>query len=226
MMPWYGAAPLLYHLEHVVIAPDRNLTDVRFPGPVGDPARRATSTTTTAATPARSRAACCGRAAEVVVLPGGQRTTVAGDRHPRWRGRCRVPDDVGRAPIRRRDRHLPRRHDRRGRGPADGRPRARGDDLLDGDQPLRRASRYTIKHTTRSGPGHRRRDRAPRRRSTRSGTSQPIELGLNEIGRVTLRCSAPLMVDPYSRNRTTGSFILIDEGTNDTVGAGMVLSAR
>src|SRR5438309_9608200 len=30
-MPWFGAAPLLYHLEHVVIAPDRNLTDVRFP---------------------------------------------------------------------------------------------------------------------------------------------------------------------------------------------------
>ena len=34
------------------------------------------------------------------------------------------------------------------------------------------------------------------------------------------------MVDPYSRNRTTGSFILVDESTNDTVGAGMVLSAR
>ena len=30
-MPWYGGAPLLYHLEHVVIAPDRNLADVRFP---------------------------------------------------------------------------------------------------------------------------------------------------------------------------------------------------
>ena len=52
------------------------------------------------------------------------------------------------------------------------------------------------------------------------------QLGLNEIGRVRLRASAPLMVDPYSRNRTTGSFILIDEATNDTVGAGMVLSAR
>ena len=51
-------------------------------------------------------------------------------------------------------------------------------------------------------------------------------LSLNEIGRVRLRCSAPLMVDPYSRNRTTGSFILIDEVTNDTVGAGMVLGAH
>ena len=40
-----------------------------------------------------------------------------------------------------------------------------------------------------------------------------------------LRCSAPLVVDPYARNRTTGSFILIDESTNDTVAAGMVLNA-
>ena len=50
-------------------------------------------------------------------------------------------------------------------------------------------------------------------------------LELNEIGRVRMRCSAPLMVDPYSRNRTTGSFILIDEESNDTVGAGMVIHA-
>ena len=51
------------------------------------------------------------------------------------------------------------------------------------------------------------------------------QLALNEIGRVHLRCSSALVVDPYSRNRTTGSFILIDESTNDTVAAGMVVSA-
>ena len=48
------------------------------------------------------------------------------------------------------------------------------------------------------------------------------ELRLNEVGRVRLRTSAPLIVDPYARNRTTGSFILIDEATNSTVGAGMI----
>jgi sulfate adenylyltransferase subunit 1 (EFTu-like GTPase family) len=58
------------------------------------------------------------------------------------------------------------------------------------------------------------------------GHEPAAQLGLNEIGRVRLRASAPLMVDPYARNRTTGSFILVDESTNDTVGAGMVLSAR
>ena len=48
------------------------------------------------------------------------------------------------------------------------------------------------------------------------------ELGLNEIGRVQLRTTVPLLCDPYSKNRTTGSFILIDEATGVTVGAGMI----
>ena len=48
-------------------------------------------------------------------------------------------------------------------------------------------------------------------------------LELNEIGKLRLRLSAPLLVDDYRRNRATGSFVLIDESTNDTVGAGMVL---
>ena len=51
------------------------------------------------------------------------------------------------------------------------------------------------------------------------------ELGLNDIGRVSLRISSPLVADPYARNRITGSFILIDESTNDTVGAGMVVES-
>jgi bifunctional enzyme CysN/CysC/sulfate adenylyltransferase subunit 1 len=50
------------------------------------------------------------------------------------------------------------------------------------------------------------------------------ELGLNEIGRVQLRTTVPLLCDPYSKNRTTGSFILIDEQTGVTVGAGMINS--
>ena len=48
-------------------------------------------------------------------------------------------------------------------------------------------------------------------------------LELNEIGRVTLRSTAPMFVDEYRRNRDTGSFVLIDENTNNTVGAGMIL---
>jgi sulfate adenylyltransferase subunit 1 (EFTu-like GTPase family) len=48
-------------------------------------------------------------------------------------------------------------------------------------------------------------------------------LGLNEIGRVTLRTTQPLFFDEYRRNRTTGSFVLVDEATNDTVAAGMIV---
>jgi len=45
----------------------------------------------------------------------------------------------------------------------------------------------------------------------------------NEIGRVRLRTTAPLFVDPYRKNRGTGSFLLIDEAENNTVAAGIVL---
>ncbi len=48
-------------------------------------------------------------------------------------------------------------------------------------------------------------------------------LTLNEIGRVTLRTTQPLFFDEYRRNRATGSFILVDETTNDTVAGGMIL---
>jgi sulfate adenylyltransferase subunit 1 (EFTu-like GTPase family) len=52
--------------------------------------------------------------------------------------------------------------------------------------------------------------------------SAPDGLALNDIGRVRLRVSRPLPVEPYAANRVTGAFVLIDEATNDTVGAGMV----
>jgi bifunctional enzyme CysN/CysC len=55
----------------------------------------------------------------------------------------------------------------------------------------------------------------------RDKTASTLEL--NDIGRLKLRTSAPLHVDDYRRNRQTGSFILVDEATNDTVGAGMIV---
>jgi bifunctional enzyme CysN/CysC len=51
------------------------------------------------------------------------------------------------------------------------------------------------------------------------------QLRLNEIGRVRLRTTVPLLVDEYRRNRTTGGFVLIDEATNRTVGAAMIVEA-
>ena len=51
-------------------------------------------------------------------------------------------------------------------------------------------------------------------------------LSLNEIGRVRLRTTVPLLADEYRRNRTTGGFIVIDETTNRTVAAGMITDAN
>jgi bifunctional enzyme CysN/CysC len=83
--------------------------------------------------------------------------------------------------------------------------------------------KYALKHTTRSVRAlvkslHYRLDVNTLHRDTTA-----TALGLNEIGRVTLRTTQPLFFDDYRRNRQTGSFILIDEATNNTVAAGMIV---
>jgi bifunctional enzyme CysN/CysC len=93
------------------------------------------------------------------------------------------------------------------------------------DAPMKPGGRYAIKHTTRTARAVI--EELEYRVDVNTLEHAPApQLGLNEIGRVHLRTSAPLMVDRYRRNRTTGSFILIDESTNDTVGAGMLLHAK
>ncbi len=93
------------------------------------------------------------------------------------------------------------------------------------ERPLRAGGRYVIKHTTRSATAivEELGDRVDVHTLERAPA--PGELELNDIGSVRLRISAPLAFDPYLGNRRTGSFILIDEATNETVGAGMVGSA-
>jgi sulfate adenylyltransferase subunit 1 (EFTu-like GTPase family) len=90
------------------------------------------------------------------------------------------------------------------------------------EQPLRTGARYVLKHLTQSVDAvvdgfvdrvdvH-----------TLERAEAPEQLELNDIGRVRLRLRRPVVADPYSRNRITGAFILIDEATNDTVAGGMV----
>ncbi len=90
------------------------------------------------------------------------------------------------------------------------------------DQPLRRGGRYLVKHTTREVTAvvDELCDHVNVHTLERGGA--PEELALNDIGRVRLRTNAPLVFDPYESNRRTGSFILIDEASNDTVGAGLI----
>jgi sulfate adenylyltransferase large subunit len=94
------------------------------------------------------------------------------------------------------------------------------------DQPLRPGGRYIVKHTTREATAivDEICDHVDVHTLERAGA--PQELALNDIGRVRLRTNAPLVFDPYDTNRRTGSFILIDEASNNTVGAGLVVGAN
>ena len=90
------------------------------------------------------------------------------------------------------------------------------------ESPLDRARKYVIRHTTRetkamlSGIEY--------RLDINELTQQPAErLAMNDIAKVSFKLAQPLFVDAYAGNRTTGAFIVIDEATNNTVGAGMIL---
>jgi sulfate adenylyltransferase large subunit len=223
-MQWYGGAPLLYHLEHVVIAPDRNLADVRFPvqwviRPMSDEHHDYRGYAGQVA------GGMLHPGSDVVVLPGGQRTklaaidTYAGEvdvAFPTMSVALRFADelDVSRGDmiVEPEDQPISARE-------------LEANICWMSERPLAPNGRYVIKHTTRSAKAIVK--EIEYRVDVNSLGHVPAgQLALNEIGRVRLRCSSPLVVDPYARNRTTGSFILIDEGTNDTVGAGMILAAQ
>lgn len=90
------------------------------------------------------------------------------------------------------------------------------------NEPLTVGRKFTIKHTTKTAKAI---VREVAYRLDINTLHRDLEAGglhLNDIGRIRLHTAAPLLVDPYSRNRTTGSFILIDDATGNTVGAGMI----
>jgi bifunctional enzyme CysN/CysC len=94
------------------------------------------------------------------------------------------------------------------------------------DTPLRAGDRLAFKQGTRTVRAtvqalHTRLDP-----ETLDELDGPVELALNDIGSVTLRTSSIVIADPYAENRDSGAFILIDETSNDTVGAGTILEAR
>jgi bifunctional enzyme CysN/CysC/sulfate adenylyltransferase subunit 1 len=86
-------------------------------------------------------------------------------------------------------------------------------------------SKLVIKHTSRTAKVMVKELRYRLDVNTLHRDEQADHLALNEIGRVRLRATQPLFVDEYCKNRQTGGFILIDEATNATVGAGMVVKA-
>jgi bifunctional enzyme CysN/CysC len=91
------------------------------------------------------------------------------------------------------------------------------------ERPLSTTATYSIKHTTRNVRGRMQtlRYRLDTESLHRDETAE--QLAMNEIGRVTVRTTQPLFYDSYQRCRTTGSFIIVDEATHETVGCGMIL---
>ncbi|MBM7086965.1 sulfate adenylyltransferase subunit 1, partial [Micromonospora humidisoli] len=222
-MPWYEGPSLLHHLEHVHIASDRNLVDVRFPVQY---VIRPQSTTVT------DYRGYAGQVAsgvlkpgdEVMVLPSGFTSRIAAidtadgpvdEAFPPMSVTVRLDDeiDVSRGDMICRPNNTP----------------TVAQDIeamvcwMDETRPLEIGGRYVVKHTTRSARAivrelHYRLDINTLHRDETS-----TALALNEIGRIRLRTTVPLLVDDYHRNRTTGGFVIIDETTNRTVGAGMVI---
>ena len=94
------------------------------------------------------------------------------------------------------------------------------------ETPLRAGDRVALKQGTRTVRAtvqalHTRLDP-----ETLDELDSPVELALNDIGSVTLRTSSVVVADPYADNRDSGAFILIDETSNDTVGAGTIIEPR
>jgi bifunctional enzyme CysN/CysC/sulfate adenylyltransferase subunit 1 len=219
--PWYEGPTLMHHLEHVHVASDRDLVDVRFPvqyvvRPKSDEHH--------------DYRGYAGQVAggvlkpgdEVVVLPSGMTSKIAGidlfetevdQAFPPMSVTVRLEDDVdvSRGDMIARVNNAPT-------------PSQDIDAMVCWmtNEPLRPRQKLAIKHTTRTGRALIKDIQYRMDINTLHRDMETNELGLNEIGRVQLRTTVPLLCDPYSKNRATGSFILIDEATGVTVGAGMI----
>jgi bifunctional enzyme CysN/CysC/sulfate adenylyltransferase subunit 1 len=220
-MPWYAGPSLMHHLEHLHVGSDRDLIDVRLPvqyviRPKSDDHH--------------DYRGYAGQLAggvlrpgdEVMVLPSGLTSRIAAidvfdqqvdEAFPPMSVTVRLEDDldVSRGDMICRARNAPT-------------PAQDIDAMVCWmtTEPLTPRRKLAFKHTTRTGRALVKDVQYRLDINTLHRDQDSNQLGLNEIGRVQLRTTMPLLADPYAKNRTTGSFILIDEATGSTVGAGMI----
>jgi bifunctional enzyme CysN/CysC len=248
-MPWYQGPALLYHLEHVHIASDRNLIDCRLPvqwvvrtgprsrrgpEPAVWPGAGLVADSDPAQPPEREYRAYAGQIAAgvfrpgdpVVVLPSGDETRIASvesfdgplaEACAPMSIALRLADDLD---VSRGD-MICRPHNR----PTVDR-HIEATLCWMGEEPVSAGDVYTIKHTTRSARAVVEQIRYRIDVNSLHRDENARQLGLNDIGRVRLLTTAPLIFDEYRRNRTTGSFILVEEASNGTVAAGMIIEAH
>ena len=94
---------------------------------------------------------------------------------------------------------------------------------FDQDRPIQPRGKYRIQHTTRDARCIVKNIMYKMDVNTLHRDKEDKVIGMNDIGRITIRTTIPLFTDPYRKNRITGSIILVDEGTNETVAAGMII---
>ncbi|MGA2780318.1 MAG: sulfate adenylyltransferase subunit CysN [Smithella sp.] len=215
-MPWYDGTTLLHYLENIHVTADRNLVDFRFPvqyviRPHLDFRGFAGKIVSGTITPGE----------EVVVLPSGKSTSVKsittyeGESREAFCPQSVVLSlndevDVSRGDMIVRKKNLPQIENR-----------LEAMICWMDEKPMTMAEPYILKHTTRSVKAHITRiiykiDVDTLHRRTTDNFS------LNDIGRVEINTLTPIFFDPYKLNHATGSFILIDPLTNNTVAAGMI----
>jgi bifunctional enzyme CysN/CysC len=222
-MKWYDGPSLLHHLEEVHISSDRNLIDFRFP--IQRVVRPISSSDL------HDFRGYAGQVAsgvvkvgdEVVVLPSGFSSRVEAietydgpldEAYPPMSVVVRLADelDISRGDM------LCRPHNR----PSEGQDLSAMVCWM-AETPLKAGTKLMLKHTTRWARALVKDLQYRLDVNTLHRDTQSAELALNDIGRIDLRTTVPLFYDEYRSNRVTGSFVLVDEGTNATVGAGMIL---
>ncbi len=222
-MPWYEGPTLMYLLENIHIASDLNHIDRRFP--VQYVIRPMTDEWHDFRGFAGRVAGGVFRVGDAVqVLPSGFQSTIKsiyiGERPA---SECFAPQsavitlqdeiDISRGDMLVGPNNLPQS----------------GHDLevmlcWFNERPLQPGGKYGIKHTSRDARCLVKEVKYKMDINTLRKAAGDFDIRMNDIGRVQLRTTVPLQFDPYSRNRSTGSVILIDEGTNETVAAGMIVS--
>jgi sulfate adenylyltransferase subunit 1 len=221
-MPWYGGSTLLYTLENVQVDSDYNHVDSRFP------VQWVTRPQSTEYPDYRGYA---GRIAggvfkpgdEIIALPSGFTSKIKEihsfeqeeeEAYQPMSVTMTLEDDID---ISRGDMIAK----------PDNQPNVGQDiDLMVcwlNKEPLQPNGKYAIKHTTKEARCIVKEVKYKVNINTLHRVEGDKEIGLNDIGRIKIRTTEPLFYDSYKRNRTTGSIILIDEFTNETVGAGMIL---